>query len=188
MEWATLIIPNSVLNKLFSDCPLWGGQGTQSFPYSWCVINPTQRTCLHMWLCVSSWQSRVTKSFASFSGEFSRGPILSSSQNISAFFFFFFVFLGPHPRHMEDHRLGVESELQLPAYTTATATQDPSHVCDLQHNSRQQRLLNLLSEARDWTCNLMVSGRIGFHCAMTGTPEHKCLFRRHQNIKSSRTF
>ena len=32
----------------------------------------------------------------------------------------FFVFLGPHLRHMEVPRLGVESELQSPAYTTAT--------------------------------------------------------------------
>ena len=33
---------------------------------------------------------------------------------------------------MEVPRLGVESELQLPADTTATATQGPSHVCDPQ--------------------------------------------------------
>ena len=32
----------------------------------------------------------------------------------------FFVFLGPHPEHMEVSRLGVESELQPPAYATAT--------------------------------------------------------------------
>ena len=32
---------------------------------------------------------------------------------------------------MEVPGLGVESELQLPAYTTATATQDLSRVCDL---------------------------------------------------------
>ena len=31
----------------------------------------------------------------------------------------------PQPRHTEVPRLGVESELQLPAYTTATATPDP---------------------------------------------------------------
>ena len=30
----------------------------------------------------------------------------------------FFCFLGPHPRHMEVPRLGVESELQLPASIT----------------------------------------------------------------------
>ena len=34
-------------------------------------------------------------------------------------FFFFFFFLGPHPQHMEFPRLGVESDLQLPAYATS---------------------------------------------------------------------
>ena len=34
------------------------------------------------------------------------------------------LFLGPHPRHMEVPMLGVESQLQLPAY--ATAMSDPS--------------------------------------------------------------
>ena len=36
---------------------------------------------------------------------------------------------------MEVPMLGVESELQLLAYTTAIATQDPSHVCDLLHSN-----------------------------------------------------
>ena len=40
---------------------------------------------------------------------------------------------------MEVPRLGAESELQLLAYTTATVTQDPSHVCDLQHSSQQHQ-------------------------------------------------
>ena len=39
--------------------------------------------------------------------------------------FFVVVFVFLHPRHMEVPKLGVESELQLPAYTTATATPDP---------------------------------------------------------------
>ena len=52
-------------------------------------------------------------------------------------FVFLFVFTGPHPWHMEVPRLGVESMLQLPAYTTATAKQDPSCTCDLHHNSWQ---------------------------------------------------
>ena len=39
------------------------------------------------------------------------------------FSFFMLVFLGPHLRHMEVPRLG-EPELQLLAYTTATATPD----------------------------------------------------------------
>ena len=36
------------------------------------------------------------------------------------------VFSGPQLRHMEVPRLGAELELQLPVYTTATATQDQS--------------------------------------------------------------
>ena len=38
---------------------------------------------------------------------------------------------------MEIPRLGVKSELQLPAYTTATAALDPSCICSLQHSSWQ---------------------------------------------------
>ena len=37
----------------------------------------------------------------------------------------FFAFLGLNLWHMEVPRLGVKSELQLLAYTTATATLDP---------------------------------------------------------------
>ena len=43
-------------------------------------------------------------------------------------FFFFFVFLELHLQHMEVSRLGLESELQLPSYTTATARPDPSRI------------------------------------------------------------
>ena len=38
---------------------------------------------------------------------------------------------------MEVSSLGVESELQLLAYTTATATWDLSHIFDLYHSSQQ---------------------------------------------------
>ena len=65
------------------------------------------------------------------------------------FFFFFFFFLGPYLQHMEVPRLGVHLELQLLAYTTATATSDLSHVCKLHHSSQQRQILNPLSEARD---------------------------------------
>ena len=49
-------------------------------------------------------------------------------------FAFVFIFLGPHLGHMEIPRLGVVSEIQLPAYTTATATWDPSHIYDIHHS------------------------------------------------------
>ena len=44
---------------------------------------------------------------------------------VSALIFAFVVFLGLHLRHIEVPRLGVKSELQLMAYTTATAMLDP---------------------------------------------------------------
>ena len=88
-----------------------------------------------------------------------------------AIFFSFFVFLGPRPLHMEVPRLEVESELQLPAYTTATATQDPSRICDLHHSSQQRWVLNPLSQARDRTCVLMDVSQICFCWATMGTPE-----------------
>ena len=50
---------------------------------------------------------------------------------------------------MEVPRLGVESELQLPAYTTDTAMQDPSHIFDLHHSSQQHWIPDPLREARD---------------------------------------
>ena len=49
----------------------------------------------------------------------------------------------------------VQSELQPLAYTTAIATQDLSHVCNLHHSSWQCQ--NPLSEARDQTHILMVT-------------------------------
>ena len=52
---------------------------------------------------------------------------------------------------MEVPGLGVESELQLLAYTTATATPDPSRIFDLHQSSWQCWILNPLSEARDRT-------------------------------------
>ena len=52
---------------------------------------------------------------------------------------------------MEAPRLGVQSELQLPAYTTATATKDPSRICDLHHSLWQHRISNPLSEEGDQT-------------------------------------
>ena len=95
------------------------------------------------------------------------------SLNQNLFFLCFFGFLGPHPRHTKDPRPRVKSELQLLAYTIAKATAipDSSYVCNLHHSAWQCQILKLLSEARDQTCNLMVSSQIRFCYATTGTPE-----------------
>ena len=81
----------------------------------------------------------------------------------SLFFFFFFFLLELSPQHMEVPRPGVESELQLPAYTTPTATWDPSRICNLHHSSPQCRIPNPLNEARDRTQVLMDTSRVRYH-------------------------
>ena len=63
-------------------------------------------------------------------------------------FIYLFIFLGLHLRHMEVPRLGVESEQQLPTYTTIIAAQDPNGVCDLYHSSWQHGTLNPVSKGQ----------------------------------------
>ena len=77
----------------------------------------------------------------------------------------FFLGGGGKPAAVEVPRLRVESELQLPAYTTAAATRDDAGcIGDLHHSSWQHCILNPLSKARDgthilmdtsWICNLL---------------------------------
>ena len=57
--------------------------------------------------------------------------IVSLSMVCLFIFFFFLFFLGPTLQHIEVPRLGVKSELQLLAYTTAIATCNLSHICNL---------------------------------------------------------
>ena len=66
-------------------------------------------------------------------------------------FFLFFFFKWLHLPYMEVPRLGIESELQLQAYTTATATLDPCCIGNLQCSLGQCQILNPLSKARDQT-------------------------------------
>ena len=74
---------------------------------------------------------------------------------------------------MEFSRLGVESELQPQANTTATAMQDPSWVCNLHHSSQQGQILNPLSEHL-----LMDTSQICFCCAAVGTPRPILLLQK----------
>ena len=56
---------------------------------------------------------------------------------------------------MEVLGLGVESKLQLQLPATATATWDPSRICNLHHSSRQCQIPDPRSEARDLTQDLV---------------------------------
>ena len=66
----------------------------------------------------------------------------------------FYFILWLHLWNMEVPGLRVESELKLLGYTTATATQVPSCICNLRHSLWQHRILSPLSEARTRTCFL----------------------------------
>ena len=99
------------------------------------------------------------------------GWLVCFSFSFLLFFCFCFFVLGPYLQYVEIPRLGVQSDLQLPAYTTATATRDLSCICHLHHSSWQCWNLNPLSEARDQTCILMDTSRIHFCYSTVGTPQ-----------------
>ena len=79
---------------------------------------------------------------------------------------------------MKVPRLEVELELQLLAYTTATATTDGNYVCDLHHSSWQPQILNPLSRARAQTYILMYTSWVHYHRATTGTPRHSYTLKK----------
>ena len=87
------------------------------------------------------------------------------------------LFLGPLPWYMVVPRPGIKSP-ELPACATATATRDPSCVCNLYHSSWQCWTPDPLSKARDRTCILMDTSQICFCCARMKTPSlcFNCLF------------
>ena len=64
---------------------------------------------------------------------------------------------------MEVPKLAVELELQLPAIATATAMQDPRHLCHLHNSSQPHQILNPLSKVRDLSC-ILVDTSWGCYC------------------------
>ena len=73
--------------------------------------------------CLFSWRQKITTALSAVVAEvllpffclFSSSPPITTPVLEGIF-----CFLGPHLQHMEVPRLGIESELQLPASTTAT--------------------------------------------------------------------
>ena len=109
-------------------------------------LNPSRSCHLHC-SCGNAWSfnplcwaedgARTSVATQAAAVRFSSHCATAGTPEHTAFFFFFFFFLWPHPWHMEVPRLGVESKLQLPAYTTATAMLDLSCVFKLHYRSWQ---------------------------------------------------
>ena len=69
-------------------------------------------------------------------------PVYSPKGRHCSFFYLsiiIFLFCRATQQHTEVPRLGVKSELQLPAYTRATP--DQSLICNLHHSSQQRQIL-----------------------------------------------
>ena len=105
-----------------------------------------------------------------------RGQQTTKPFSFSFFLFLFLLFRATHAAY-EVPRLGVELRLQLPAYATATATQDPRSVCNLHHSSRQYQILNPLGKAKDRTCIRIDTSWVHYRWAMAGTPSRP--FKHH---------
>ena len=97
------------------------------------------------------------------------------------YLFFCFIYLFTFAFSRAPPRLGAKQELQLQAYTRPTAMRDSSRVWDLHHSSRQRRILNPLSKAKDQTCNLMVPSRVR---SLTTEPQWE-LLEFHFNSKNN---
>ena len=126
---------------MWEKAPVWGRPGSHL---------PTVGE--HIFLLVSLGGGAVPPQGAQ-GGAGEAGPSFSLQATRHSFLelslsFFIFHLFRVAPTAYEVPRLGIELELQLPAYTTATATRDPSHICDLHHSSQQLWILNPLSGAR----------------------------------------
>ena len=86
--------------------------------------------------------------------------------------FLSFVFLWPHPRHMEIFRLGVESELQLQACTTRSTQQCWIRAMSETYTMAHGKAWSLTHWARPWleSVSLWILVRFVNHWAVTGTP------------------
>ena len=83
-----------------------------------------------------------------------------------SFFFSFLSFFRAAPSSCGSS----QAKVQLLAFATATAMQNPNHIFDLHHSSRQCWILKPLSKARDQTQVLMDTSQVHNLLSQKGTP------------------
>ena len=88
---------------------------------------------------------------------------------LSLVYLLIYLFLGPHPWHLEVPGLGVSSELHLPAYATVTQHQIWAASVTYTTSHGQCRILNPLRRDSDQTCVLMDTPRVRFLWVRKGT-------------------
>ena len=107
------------------------------------VLSICRGACHSCWKCVQFFSS-LARSRDRLSGM--SGPIPFDSEQLNGYFLM---------KYSPMYKAQGHTELRPPAYPTATATRDPSHICNLQQSSWQYQILNPLSEDRDQTHILM---------------------------------
>ena len=81
-----------------------------------------------------------------------------------------FGFFRTAPEAYGSSQAGVTLELQLPAYTTATAMPALSHLCDLHRSSGERQIFNPPSGARDCSCVLVDTSLLLSHSGNSSRP------------------
>ena len=86
------------------------------------------------------------------------------------FYLFFVFFRAAHTAYGDSQARGQIGAVASGLRHKHSNPWDLSYICNLHYSSRQHRILNLLSKARDPTCALMDASQICFCWATTETP------------------
>ena len=100
--------------------------------------------------------------------------------------FFFFFRVTPHASHVEVPRLRIESELHLPAYTTAIAMPDPSHIWNLHHSSGKAGFLTRWARPRIKPVSSWILVKFVTSWATGGTPSESYIVSSTKRQRGSR--
>ena len=146
----------------------------EAYSVSWQLLPPLWARHKHS-LCLRTWRlpfSAPTDSFTAMGGVMRptrRWAFMMAwrFQPLSSFLVFFFFFLFTYwfifkvtPVTYGSSQARVWIRAVAETYTTATATRDLNHICDLCWSLRQCQILNSLNEAKDWT-HILIDTMLG---------------------------